>query len=1065
MALFTRSDRVVLTRFWSLFPQLKSYRAKQSKNSSTASSADTKSRPVSGAFGHTHRRSISKSMSINPIAANSQGVSAGNHSRRSSKRISRGSISSFAGLGHGHTRSRASISLSVSAPTTAIEPSFAHPSTPPRFEEPLPHTAPLAGPSTWSARNGFNTSPVNNYSAFRRSSTTTGPSASDSHSLEKSANVPAPTSAHNRRSSRHSRRISVSNFRESMELVSGQGTYTGALQPNVGSFAASSSASHDVSPGRSPSPTWSSDPAKVLQALKERGRRETEEEEDQEITRLNALEALEGRLAAPSEMIDLGNEAEGQLLFAPPSPGYTAGAPAHISPTPTFAPVFGLGLGNTNGNSSLSAKRNSWSLSGPVTAAGAKGAMDLGMLIEEEEEEEEEQEDEDEEEESAVQVSKKVKSPPRRRPKSLLLPPHESDSIAIENSAGPEVTPPPSASFAARPMRLSLCLSSAGSSFAATPSTATYSPFVERPSAPLRSLTLGSTPTSAPTDEAKSPASDRRRHSLFHSTAAANANAGVSHNNDVSYTPPSAGVRGLRSLSIGSSNSASSPNDYSRKSPVVSRANSYTSANATPPGPPSRPPPTQSNSRRSSISYRNSSIGSLASPDGPLSAQSQAARRPWRTSISNASVSSTSSAAIPVSAMSGFGAFPFAPSHGTFGGFGDLEVDNDNEGPDSPLSLAFSQSATSYDHMVPQLNSQISTLRLELEQLQTSMEHQATVHSMEMHEFEKRASEEARSLRIRISELTSLLEEARVGRRFEVDGLSREVEQAREAIADLSEERDSLVEDVEGWRSRCATLEHSVKKEKEEELMSKAQAKLIGEMRDQMMGLVAALAREKGEHAESREEVARLLVQKAVSPSVDEEESSKQSDINLSRHNLKNTSDVSAVSTSSFGHSLSGNTTESTSIGTDFEDNYGSKASSPLSAHSSFSGSKGRAADFPAVPAAGGLQTLPEEDGEVEEEQAESPISDRVEEGERLRLGSGSTGSTGDSDAMPMTPNKDSPAPLHDRSDSFVRHWSVSHDFLPFLSLSLTNFVTSVSKGKYQLRPTLGGRRTLLLRS
>ena len=132
------------------------------------------------------------------------------------------------------------------------------------------------------------------------------------------------TSTHARRASRHNRRSSVSNFRESLEIVSGQGNYQGNLQTATSSFAPPVDMA-PTSPSMSAdghSPTWSNDPAKVLEALKERGRRESETEDPMR-TRLGALEALEGRLAAPSEMIDLGNQTEGSLLVAPPSPGFT----------------------------------------------------------------------------------------------------------------------------------------------------------------------------------------------------------------------------------------------------------------------------------------------------------------------------------------------------------------------------------------------------------------------------------------------------------------------------------------------------------------------------------------------------------------------------------------------------------------------------------------------------------------------------------------------------------------------------------------------------------------------
>jgi hypothetical protein len=907
--------------------------------------------------------------------------------------------------GHGHTRSRASISISGLAPSSPFGPGAS-------TDSPLPgldgNGKGLVAPSTWTPHGTFPSSPPGSrgtspspafgspVNSSKRASFSL-PSASLNPSSSAPLPPPGPPSIHVRKGSRHSHQLSVTNFRESLEIVSGQGIFLGGLQPTVGSFT---SPNGDLSPSSpastgapSPTPLWSNDPARVLEALKERGRREMAEENDSTKTRMGALEALEGRLAAPSEMIDLGNAQGGQLLFAPPSPGYTGGV-APASPLPGFSPVIGLGL--------ASGKRNSWSGPSAVLAAGAKGAMELGMLAEEEEE------DEDDLAAPLRRISsRKSSSPPRKRPTSLFLAPAPSP-FAIPFDSPTSQTPAISA-FSARPMRLSLSLSATPTSAGGTPSTSSS----ERPPV-LRSLTLGATPS--PTSVAvSSPAAaidasaERRRHSLFHGAAVATANATASGLTSPTLasapstsTPPA--PRGLRSLSIATGLSATpSPTADSvirKRSPVLNRRSSITSS-----GGPSQ--------KRSSISYNTSPMSSLASPEGPLSATSQAARRPWRTSISNTSIHSvTSDASPPTNGL----AFAFAPSNGSFGGFGDLEVDEDDS-ISSPSRVAYAPS-TPPTVDTQSYNLQINALRATIEQLQAQNLQAESMRGLEMADFEKKVGEEARSMRMRISELERAVEEGKVARRFEVEGLSREVEQAREAIVDLSEERDSLREDVDGWRTRCAALESSAKKDREEESMVGAQAKLIGEMRDQIYNLVAALEVERSDHGRTKQEVERMIVERASSPPPsDDEEEGRVDDVVGNRRRSHADSDASALSLSSMGRSYSGNTTEGTSVCDD-----SSKINSPTAGDTSFAsntpptGSR----DF-VLPAASGLHTL----AEVEEEEEDTTVIKKREEETRVRVASASTGSTS-SDAMPGTPTKDSP--VHDRSDSFVRHWSVSLD-------------------------------------
>ncbi|KAL8280981.1 hypothetical protein RQP46_006660 [Phenoliferia psychrophenolica] len=1037
-----REDRLENAR-----KKLKKYRARQSKSSlgSTSSTISTMSRrdsltssgfadPSGPLIRESHRRSVSKSALLAGVMPPATSAAAKGHGRRASKsRGSRGaSFGGSAPSGHGHTRSRASISISVSGPST-----FSAGAGGPAVSDAATKAA-LGAPASWNGTGSFPASPAESGSATPLPSSATSEShqptpmsassSHASHASNASLSSAAAGPSHSRRPSRHSRRSSVANFRESMEIVSGGVVDTSLLQPSVGSFSATTPTSASDAPSspalsaRSVSPGFPTDPAKVLEALKERGRRETESELDAGRTRQGALEALEGRLSAPSSMIDLGSQAGGELLVAPPSPGYVGGAvqpPTSPSlPAAFSSPMIGLGLGG---------KRSSWSA--PVLAAGAKGAMDLGVLAEEDE-------DEDEKDDIAPLPSPKRQrggSPRKQRPSSLSLPPQSSQDTVAVGSPADETAPP----FAARPMRLSLSLSSSASSVG-TPSTAANSPFPIPPRQTLRSLTL-TTPTSATDEQHTTPTSpgEKRRHSLFHSAAAASANASTSAvPAPRSPQPPQVATRGgLRSLSIGGLGTIGHSPDLSR--PATRRAASTS----------------RSAGKRSSISYKNTSMSSLASPDGPLSAQSTASRRPWRTT----SISSSHSPSTPSSTIGGY-AFPFAPSHGHFGGFGELEVDETDDEAHSPAASwggSYSHSANSDDPTV--LAMQITALRSQIELLKSQISHISSTHALEMAEFEKKAGEEARSMRMRIGELERQLEEGRVGRRFEVEGLSRENDQARDAIADLTEERDSLREDVDGWRSRCNKLEQAAKRDREDDSLASAQAKLIGEMRDQIYNLVAALERERGEHAETRHEVDRLLHQQAAATSSSASQGDESGDDESAlggirgegarRHGFQSASDGSVLS--SFGRSYSGNMTEDTSMTTDLDDSF-SKMSSPSSGHSSF----GQAIGFPAgskrdseLLVNSALQTLAEEDEEEDE---------LTKEGERLRLGSVSvsTGSTDASEPMPLTPTKEPPS-HHNRSDSFVRHWSFPKGSVSSVRISMDDDHSFFDLGRHASLPPL----------
>jgi hypothetical protein len=858
-----------------------------------------------------------------------------------------------------------------------------------------------------------------------------------------------PTPSHARRPSRHNRQSSVSNFRESIEIMSGTGMFMGGLSPGVSSFAATGSSPPLSASPRigSPLSTWANDPVKVLEILKERGRLENLSESDPIRTRQSALEALEGRLSAPSEMINLGDFANGELLVAPRSPGYTISAPPFplTSPTPPFAaPPVGLGL-------SSNSKRNSWGTLGPVTAAGAKGAMDLGMLIEEEEEEEVD-DDDDILPASSPSTMKSKRTPSKGRPLPLTFIPTPPAATVVEDT-------PAQASFAVRPMRLSTSsIASLGDDSPATPADSPS----RRPA--LRLLTLSNSPSTkrhsndillSSMDSVRNsqvlgaapPALAPRPNMLNRSASQSSNRFSTQSQPGERPTPPMAN-RGLRSLSTGIIHSsldgppvAASPLN---RSPILNRR-SFGVLPPTTSAPSAAPSISPCDSKRNPIAYlaNNTPLPpSLTSSEGPLSPRAQAARRPWRTSIERPP-STSPAEPIPSSTMGGY-AFPFAASHGNFGGFGDLEVEED--GPiTTPARRVLSPALPriiSTDPVVMALQGEIDMLRNRIVQ-------DASVHHHEVLAVEKRAGEDARGLRLRIIELERQLEEGRVGRRFEVEGLSREVEQATEAMSDLREERDSLVEDVDGWRNRCATLETAAKKERDDDPLTKAQAKLSGEMRDQIYNLVEALERERNLHDQTRQELERNIIETGASPPIEDGE---EAAFGSRGHVVKNRSRTSSnlSPSSSFGQSRSGSITEETSVATDFDDSPPHFASTYMAGL----GLKGRDRDSDIFSSAalGGLDTLAEEDEEDDDatgriiEQRGQTITDGVNErdspldevelledqmteaeSDRIRLGSGSTDSTENSEAMPMTPVKEyfQQGQVHRRSDSFVRHWSV----------------------------------------
>ncbi|GAA6058490.1 hypothetical protein JCM10212_006929 [Sporobolomyces blumeae] len=995
-----REDRLLAAK-----KKLKLYRARTSQRISNASASTTATdssprkdlRRQSGILTngsisskaeilgiHQHRRSLSKTGFL-------AGDGVKGHGRRVSKsRASRGSISGFGAVGkagHGHTRSRASISISMSSPAVNQD-------GPMELNAVARMSAAPGAPSSWQQQSAFPTSsesarPLSAQLAnlpLRPTSPLPPPSA------------PGPPLKHGRHGSRHTRRSSVSNFRESLEIVSGANQpLPSGLHANISSFAAPTAhgsvspaplAASSPLPAHVAPPAWSNDPRQVLEALKERGRWEEEGRLSPEQTRESALEALEGRVSAPSPVISLGREEPGELLSAPgPAPG-TA-----LSPLPpqgfSSSPMIGLGVG-------VASKRNSWGAAGgstgAVTAMGGQGAMELGGIVEEDEEEEEERRSS-----TPFTSPRRINSSsPRKRPDST----RSRDEVA-----------PTSRRSSIRPLSLSLSstLSSTG-----TPSTSQFVTSSRIPSGPP-----------SPVDERTAHSPGEKRHiSVFHSVAATQLGQGLPASPNLSSAASSPSQRGgLRSLSIGN-NASSSASLLDRRFPSRSASvgNSATLASPIARKPLSPLPST----KRSSISYRTDS----GTPE-PI-------KRASRYSNTGFGVAPTS----PSVSTSTYSSFPF----GVTGGFGDLEVDDDMASVHSRPTSFIDTAST---------EAELAAVRAQLEQLELRHSQVVATHALEISEFEKKASEEAGEMRSRIADLERQLADERTARRIEVEGLQREVSMAKEAVVDLTDERDSLREDVDGWRSRCNKLEANLKKEREDEALAEAQGKLIGEMRDQIYTLVAALERERGEHGETRKEVERMLeerVREAVSEvkavkarshdvtldmssqGIDEEEDDDDVESSLGmgsrHHEFKTTSDGSLLSSSSFSHSFSGNTTEDTSIGTDLDDSFSHKLSSPHSGHSSFNSvpstfgsapNSVRGRDSDVAAALGQLDTLAEED---EEDEEAALGGNSLSHDERVRLdssGSQVSASTA-SDVMPRTPDKASSD--HNRSHSFIRHWS-----------------------------------------
>jgi len=317
-------------------------------------------------------------------------------------------------------------------------------------------------------------------------------------------------------------------------------------------------------------------------------------------------------------------------------------------------------------------------------------------------------------------------------------------------------------------------------------------------------------------------------------------------------------------------------------------------------------------------------------------------------------------------------------------------------------------------------------------------------------------------LRSENATLTSSLASSEAARSSEVSSLREELAELRESSSGIEEERESLREDVDGWRERCSGLERALREEREradderreglllrdkvrklssrleqqqqvgtsdgsqngeDQALAAAQAKLIGEMRDQIFSLAAALERERLNKAGGS--ASSPIVSRTASPLLRALESQEDSQIapidcapaasaskaaaaaapSVGRHHNESaaSSTASSYNFSSFSGSTYsvGNATEDTSIASadECDSIFGGKSpSSPAfsSTYSSYaSSSVGQGASngisihgtsmplrrddsAAAFGAIGGLQTLAEEDEEETEE--EESTEEYVEE-------------------------------------------------------------------------------------
>lgn len=119
---------------------------------------------------------------------------------------------------------------------------------------------------------------------------------------------------------------------------------------------------------------------------------------------------------------------------------------------------------------------------------------------------------------------------------------------------------------------------------------------------------------------------------------------------------------------------------------------------------------------------------------------------------------------------------------------------------------------------------QLEQYRQQVERLTQQLTQDAERHAQEYSQLERIAAEEKQSLTARIDDLESTADESssRLTRQaaelFQAQShhqaVDQELQAARQETEDLQAERDMLVEDVDGWRTRCKGLEKSLRDER-----------------------------------------------------------------------------------------------------------------------------------------------------------------------------------------------------------------------------------------------------------
>lgn len=321
---------------------------------------------------------------------------------------------------------------------------------------------------------------------------------------------------------------------------------------------------------------------------------------------------------------------------------------------------------------------------------------------------------------------------------------------------------------------------------------------------------------------------------------------------------------------------------------------------------------------------------------------------------------------------------------------------------------------------------------------------------------------QVRALKSQVEHLRAQLSTSDSARREEVESLRFELAEVKENMLNAEEEREMLREDIDGWRTRCADLERALQNERAkldderregmllrekvrklgdrlaqtqngpgaseggdtsspdgtiDASLVNAQAKLIGEMRDQIFSLAAALERERMKNAgeteqdpsrssspllralASQDEKIAASFKNGDESAVAAAELADKLNRNPQHHNTSTQSSAASGSynfSSSFSsiHSQMGNNTEDTSIGDENDSMYGSKspsspafwASSPTPSYSQMSNNgNGISIHSSSTPLRnsdlcmnfGGLQTLAEED---EEEMEDEELSGAIAE-------------------------------------------------------------------------------------